>query len=813
MSIRSLRQPSSWAPATRHRGAIRLLLLGLPVIGMAPALPTFASGVLPQGGHYVSGQGAIASSGNNVVITQAAGTRGVIDWRSFSIGNRNTVTFDDSGGAILNRVTGNSPTAILGRLNASGSVYLINPQGIVVGPSGVITTGGRFVASTLDVCNCEFMNGGNLTLTGQSNAAVVNLGKISSSGGDVFLVSRRAVANTGEVSAPNGTVEFGVGQQVLLQDSSSGRQVFVQTGNKGSIVDTGTVSAAQINLEAADGNIYALAGGGSRLRANGTADRDGHVWLVADTGLVQQRGEIDARNADGSGGTVDTQAARLAYSAAAAVHAGQWNLTTPMFTIDGGAAAALQRSLNAGTSVDVITTGANGATGDLAVASTLRWSGPASLTLAAFHNLSVATGTTIANTGNGNLTLRADSSGIDNGGSIANPGTIDWSASTGTVGAFYDMNGTYSGGVQLANTAWTPGSYSGLVTQITAYQLVNSLGDLQNVSKNLAGNYALGKNIDASATSDGSYMPIGNAVTPFTGQFEGQGYAIDSLTLGAWSPAAPTTPQLIGMFGTIGGNGVVRNLSVSGTGVNSQTNPLFGGLYAYMGMLAAENDGTVVHVNTSGTLSGGNFSTVDEGVAGGLVGGNAGTIVRSSSNVAATTGGTMGGLAGANEGSIVQSFATGSMQSAGYIAEGAGGLVGNNSGSIAQSYATGPTTLQGYCRGAAGTPCGGAALVAINSGTISQSFGTGPVTQPFYTPIGVARTNTGTIASDVYWNKDTTGATVGVVYGTTIPAANGLSTAQMSTPASFQGYDFSETGVWAMPAGATNPVLKWQLAK
>ncbi|SDR52405.1 filamentous hemagglutinin family N-terminal domain-containing protein [Paraburkholderia fungorum] len=800
-------------PANRRRNSPGLMFIGLSLAGLMPASIAFASGVLPQGGHYVSGQGSIAASGNNVIVTQPGSSRGVIDWRNFSIGSNNTVTFDNGSGATLNRVTGMSPSAILGRLSATGSVYLINPQGIVVGPSGVISTGGRFVASTLDVCNCAFMNGDTLTLSGQSNAAVINLGKISSSGGDVFLVARRAVVNTGTVSAPNGTAEFAVGQQVLLQDSSSSRQVFVQTGSNGSIADTGTVRAAQINLEAADGNIYALAGGGSRLRASGTATRDGHVWLVADGGLVDQRGKIVASNADGSGGTVDTQAARLAFGDRAVVTAAQWNLSTPAFTIDPSAAGALQRSLNAGTSVAATASGANGATGDLDVAASLRWNGPASLTLAAYHDVSVASGTTLANQGTGNLNMRADATAIDNGSSVVNNGTIDWSASTGNVSAFYDMNGTYSAGSQLANAAWVPGAYSGLVTQITAYKLVNSLTDLKNVALDLGGNYALGADIDASASSNGSYVPLGNAVTPFTGQFDGEGHTINALTLEAWTPSTPYDPQLIGMFGSIGGKGVVRNLNLNGTGANNDLNPLFGGLYADMGMLAGENAGTVVRVNVSGTLSGGNFSIVDEGVAGGLTGDNTGTILRSSSSVAATTGGTLGGLAGANEGSISQSFATGALVSSGYINEGAGGLVGINFGSISQSYATGPTTLSGYCRGAAGTPCGGAALVAINNGTISQSFATGLVTQPFYEPIGVARTNTGTIANDVYWNQDTTGATVGVVYGTTIPAANGLTSAQMSTPASFQGYDFSSAGVWAMPAGATHPVLRWQLTR
>ncbi|MBB5470591.1 filamentous hemagglutinin family protein [Paraburkholderia sp. CI2] len=792
------------------RPALSLLFLCISVAGLSATHLACAAGVLPEGGQYVAGAGTISSHGNALLVTQPGSTRGVIDWNSFSVGAHNRVTFDNGSGATLNRVTGGSPSAILGRLSATGSVYVINPQGIVVGPSGVVTTGGRFVASTLDVCNCAFIKGDALTLSGESNASVINLGKISSSGADVFLIARGAVVNAGTIKAPGGTAELAVGEQVLLQDSASSKQVFVQTGSVGTVVNSGRIAAAQISLQAADGNVFALAGGGTRIRATGTANRDGHVWLVADSGRVEQLGTITASNADGSGGTVDTGAAQLAFGAKAAVHAGEWNLSTPAFTIDNSAARALRRSLNSGTSVDVTTTGAMGATGDLDVASTLRWSGPASLTLAAYRDVSVASGATIANKGAGNLSLRADATGSDNGGSVVNHGTLDWSKSTGALSAFYDMNGTYVAGTQLSNPAWTPPAFSGLVTQITAYKLVNSLTDLSNVANDLTGNYALGKNIDASATSNTAFVPIGSVDTPFTGQFDGQGNTISSLTVAQLAPSQFV--RLMGMFGVIGAQGVVRNVDISGT-ASTTPNQMAS---VYMGLLAGMNNGTVLRVNTSGTvLSGGPgaFALLDFSIAGGLVGANAGSIQRSSSSAAVTAGNVLGGLVGANSGLIDQSFATGPVVSLSYINEGGGGLVGDNSGTINQSYATGSTTLLGYCRGAAGTPCGGAGLVVINSGTITQSFATGLVTQPSYQPIGIARANTGTIGNDVYWDTDTTTATVGVVYGTPIPAANGLTTAQMSTPASFVGYDFSPTGVWAMPAGATHPVLRWQLAQ
>ncbi|CAH2774395.1 MAG: Large exoproteins involved in heme utilization or adhesion [uncultured Paraburkholderia sp.] len=380
---------------------------------------------MPAGRHFGGGAGSIDSSGNTVTINQTS--RGVVNWDSFSIGGGNCVVFANGNGATLNRVTGGPPSVILGSLTASGSVYLINPQGVLVGPGGTISTNGRFVASTLDADNTAFMNGGPLTLSGNSNAAVINLGSISSSGDDVFLVARNSVVNMGSVSAPNGTAELSTGQQVLLQDSSSSKQVFVQAGNGGTVVPGGTIEA-----------------------------KGGTVDMSADTFVFP------------FGGTT--------------VNAPQWNISTPAFTVNSGEAQVLSANLGNDTSVNVQNTGANGSGGDINVNSGINWQGNASLTLAAYHSLATGRGVTIANQDGGNLTLRADAAGLDNGGSITNRGVIDWSRSTGIVNALslYDMNGTYSAGTLPANSAWAAAPGSGQVTQITAYKLVNNVADRQS---------------------------------------------------------------------------------------------------------------------------------------------------------------------------------------------------------------------------------------------------------------------------------------------------------------------------------------------
>ncbi|MDZ5649759.1 beta strand repeat-containing protein [Nitrospirillum sp. BR 11828] len=288
--------------------------------GNGPALPT--------GGTFQAGSGSITSGPGSLTVNQSS-QRAIIDWKSFSIGQGGTVSFNNGSGATLNRVTGGNLSTILGTLKATGTLYVINPAGVVVGASGVVVTGGSFTASTLDIANDAFMAGGTLLFKGDTDAEVKNLGKISATGGDVFLIAR-SVTNDGTITAPNGTVGLAAGQQVLLKDGDAGERVYVQVGG-GDVTNTGAIAAAQAELKAAGGNIYALAGnGGGAIRATGTTVKDGHIWLSASGstetatdqgGTVTVAGTVAATNADGTGGTVIATAKSVAVQAGAVVDA------------------------------------------------------------------------------------------------------------------------------------------------------------------------------------------------------------------------------------------------------------------------------------------------------------------------------------------------------------------------------------------------------------------------------------------------------------------------------------------------------------
>lgn len=98
---------------------------------------------LPEGGTFVTGSGSIGTpTGNNLNVTQT-GARGVINWQGFSIGSGGAVQINNGSGATLNRVTSKQLSQIDGQLTGTGAVYLINPNGVVVGPGGKVLTGNR----------------------------------------------------------------------------------------------------------------------------------------------------------------------------------------------------------------------------------------------------------------------------------------------------------------------------------------------------------------------------------------------------------------------------------------------------------------------------------------------------------------------------------------------------------------------------------------------------------------------------------------------------------------------------------------------
>ncbi len=279
--------------------------------------------VLPHGGNFVAGLGAIgAASSGSLSITQSS-ARGVIDWSSFSIGAGGRVFLNNGSGATLSRVTGSDLSRIDGLLKATGSLYLINSNGLVIGAKGCVLTDGSFVASTRNIATNTFMAGDALTASGSSLGGVVNQGSILARNGDVILIGR-SVENSGSIQAPNGTATLATGDSVLLTTvgGPSGVYVSPDTKDAGTLTQSGRIEAAAAALKAGGGDIYTLAGNRTGLiSATGTKTINGEVWLSAPSGKVVADGSISARNVDGSGGRIVANGAAVTVGNSARISA------------------------------------------------------------------------------------------------------------------------------------------------------------------------------------------------------------------------------------------------------------------------------------------------------------------------------------------------------------------------------------------------------------------------------------------------------------------------------------------------------------
>ena len=305
--------------------------------------------------------------------------------------------------------------------------------------------------------------------------------------------------------------------------------------------------------------------------------------------------------------------------------------------------------------------------------------------------------------------------------------------------------------VSAPNNNWSGYAVSASPFHCTA---INNVTDLQNINRNLSGNYCLTQDIDASATKGwnggAGFVPIGNAgdyyfgigcqsCNGFTGTFNGQGHTISNLAINisvqppSFTHDIGTLYYFAGLFGYVGTTGLVENVGLIGGSVTVAGQVLVGGLVGF-------NAGGVMQSYATGKVTGGAIEGAGGAIVGGLVGLNSGTVSQSYATRAVTSYSSyeVGGLVGANYdgGTVSQSYATGAVSGGGSVSYATdttgdvGGLVGSNAGTVTQSYATGAVSGGGsYINSVGG-------LVGVNGGTVSQSYVTGAVSGGSYSYVG-----------------------------------------------------------------------------
>jgi len=697
-------------------------LFALSLLPLMMAASGALAQALPAGGTFASGAGEITATSPTLVTIDQSATKAIINWTDFSIGAGNSVQFNNGTGATLNRVTGGGVSNLDGLLGATGSVYLINPNGVIIGSGGVVNVGGTFVASTLNITDANFLAGKGLTFQGASTASVVNLGQIGALGGDVALIAK-TVNNEGAISAANGSAGLLAGSKVLIRDALADDGKFVvQVGGAGAgAANIGAINSAVAELRANGGNVYALAGNiGSGISATSVSNVGGRVFLTAGaTGQVASGGKISAdTSVEMSGDYVD-----IAYdNNVSDVTTSKWVIDASAFAVDANEAAAFDTATDSGADITVHTHAGSGS-GDINV-NRLLHVGDRDLTLSAVRDVNVNRQIS----GTGDKILRADNTGTGTGNVVLDA-TLQ--------GGRYDLYTNaldYSDYTQLQGDNGSFADASLVVTHL----LVNSYADLVRMRTDnggdIFGTFALGRDIDAGASIDGQYVGVA-----FQGAFDGLGHTISNLHV---------TGASAGLFTDLNG-GTVSNLNLTGSVVGSD----------YAGAVAGHGYSSSI-TNVTSSMS---VTNTGANATGGLLGYGTYVSIDDSSATGAVSGtGDVGGLIGRTNDSIRDSFATGAVSG---TYDNIGGLVGRADGYlISDSFATG--SVSGSYSGSAG------GLVGLaNDTTLTNVYATGAVNA--YNAGGglVGFMNNGSIntawaSGDVSLAENQGGGLVGMIYGT-----------------------------------------------
>ncbi len=585
------------------------LAAGSATVFLLAQAPTAWS--LPHGAVVQSGQASIGSSSSSMTIQQSSQNL-TLNWNSFNVASGEQVNFvqPNSQAVALNRVVGGQASTILGEIHANGQVFLVDPQGVLIGP-GAVVSADSFLATTQDI---QF-NGSHWVLSGTGKGRVVNQGTIRTAKGGTAALVGQLVLNSGQIIAPNGQVILAGGQQVTI-DLGQSLQVSVNAStlntlveNQGAIIANG--GSVYLTAGARDTLLSSAVNNSGLIQAQTVSKHNGHIVLQAgmQAGTVEVGGTLDASApAGGSGGSIETSAAHVhvaqdavVTTAAAQGTNGTWLIDPMDYSIasSGGDISGTQLSslldknnividslqgARSNASLDAVY-GANG--GNIYVQDQVSWSTNNTLKLNAQQ--SVVFSAKVSNSNGGSLIVHADDQGVGKGSIYNNNGLI--SLSGGGAVEFYYNPTSYK----------SPTDFGGLVqvsgaTTFTPFMLVNSAANLGAVSSNLSGNYALGKDLDLT---NATLSPIGSDTPPFSGMFNGQGFSISNLTMKGTSGGVG-----YGLF--VANTGTLEHLVLNNIKVSSSG-------YVFTGGLVGVNLGTIDDVQVTGTSSVTMLSTPTDG--------------------------------------------------------------------------------------------------------------------------------------------------------------------------------------------------------
>ena len=282
----------------------------------------------PTQGSVIRGSAKITTSGSTTTIKQYT-DKAIINWKDFSIGSDAAVNFKQNSmdSVTLNRVTGDNVSQIMGRLTATGKIFLINRNGIIFGKNAIVNVGG-IIASTSNISNDHFWSGNyKFEQPDDLNSSIINNGKITIKSSGIAAFVAPYVANNGVINARLGRVALGATDKAFSLDLYGDNLIkFSISQERASSLGLGSDSKLGVDVSGkiiADGGIIAISADLARevvsdvitlngkLRANSILKQNGKIILSGGAGTVKITKDALMDASGTSGGEIVITADRI----------------------------------------------------------------------------------------------------------------------------------------------------------------------------------------------------------------------------------------------------------------------------------------------------------------------------------------------------------------------------------------------------------------------------------------------------------------------------------------------------------------------